>query len=71
MTDKIREESQCQLYRTWMKNLASGSFKTTCVLCAQSYPTLCDPMDSSSPGSPVHEILQGRILEWVGISFPL
>ena len=35
----------------------------------QSCPTLCDPIDSSSPGSPVPEILQARILEWVAISF--
>ena len=35
----------------------------------QSYPTLCDPMDCSLPGSSVHEILQARILEWVAISF--
>jgi len=26
-------------------------------------------MDSSPPGSPVHRILQARILEWVAISF--
>ena len=26
-------------------------------------------MDCSLPGSSVHEILQGRILEWVAISF--
>ena len=32
-------------------------------------PTLCDPMDCSSPGSPVHGILQARMLEWVAISF--
>ena len=31
----------------------------------QSCPTLCDPMDSSPPGSTVHRILQARILEWV------
>ena len=31
--------------------------------------TLCDPMDSSPPGSSVHGILQARILEWVAISF--
>ena len=31
----------------------------------QSCPTLCDPTDSSSPGSSVHGILQARILEWV------
>ena len=35
----------------------------------QSCPTLCDPMDSSSPGSSAHGILQARILEWVTISF--
>ena len=35
----------------------------------QSCPTLCDPMDSSPPGSSVHRILQARILEWVAISF--
>ena len=35
----------------------------------QSCPTLCNPMDSSPPGSSVHGILQARILEWVAISF--
>ena len=35
----------------------------------QSCPTLCDPTDGSPPGSPVHGILQARILEWVAISF--
>ena len=35
----------------------------------QSCLTLCDPMDSSLPGSSVHGILQARILEWVAISF--
>ena len=29
----------------------------------QSCPTLCDPMDGSSPGSSVHGILQARMLE--------
>ena len=35
----------------------------------QLCPTLCDPIDSSPPGSPVPEILQARTLEWVAISF--
>ena len=35
----------------------------------QSYLTLCDPMDSSPPGSSIHRILWARILEWVAISF--
>ena len=33
------------------------------VLIAQSCPTLCDPMDHSPPGSSVHVIFQGKILE--------
>ena len=35
----------------------------------QSYPTVCDPMDCSPPGSSVHGILQARVLEWVAIPF--
>ena len=35
----------------------------------QSWPTLCDPIDSSPPGSPVPGILQARTLEWAAISF--
>ena len=35
----------------------------------QSCPTLCDPRDSSPPGSPVPGILQARTLEQVAISF--
>ena len=35
----------------------------------QSCPTLCDPIDSSPPGSPVPGILQARTLERVAISF--
>ena len=36
---------------------------------AQLCQTLCDPMDSSLPGSTVHGIFQARILEWAAISF--
>ena len=36
---------------------------------AQLCPTLCDPMDSSLPGSAIHGIFQARILEWTAISF--
>ena len=35
----------------------------------QSCLTLCNPTDCSPPGSSIHEISQGRILEWVAISF--
>ena len=30
--------------------------------------TLCDPTDSSLPGSSIHGIFQARVLEWVAIS---
>ena len=36
-------------------------------LVAQLFLTLCDPMYCSLPDSSVREILQARILEWVGI----
>ena len=35
------------------------------VLVPQWCLILCDPMDSSLPGSSVQGILQARILEWV------
>ena len=37
------------------------------MLVAQSSPTLCDPVDCSSPGSSIHGISQTRIMEWVAI----
>ena len=35
----------------------------------QSCLTLCNPADSSPPGSPIPGILQARTLEWAAISF--
>ena len=35
---------------------------------AQSFPTPCDPIDGSLPGSSIHGIFQVRVLEWV--AFP-
>ena len=37
-------------------------------MCTQRVGILCDPMDCSLPGSPVHGISKARILEWVAIS---
>ena len=44
-------------------------YSNCCCLVAKSWPTLCDPLDCSSPRTSVHGILQARILEWVAISF--
>ena len=40
------------------------------VSVAQSFPTLCNPMDYSPPGFSVHGILQARILDGGLPSFP-
>ena len=37
----------------------------------QLCPTLCDPIDSSPPGSSILRPLQARILEWVAIFFSI
>ena len=46
-----------------------GEWKGSAAKSLQSCPTLCDPIDSSPPGSSVPGILQARTLEWVAISF--
>ena len=45
-----------------------GNPETAFFFCAQSCPTLCDPMDCNPPGSSVHGIFQARILGWTAIS---
>ena len=50
--------------RTYPDRYSSVQFSSV----AQSCPTLCDPIDGSTPGSAVPGILQA-ILEWVAISF--
>ena len=58
--------------REWVLYTIKLAVKCSCCCSvAQSCPTLCNPMDSSPPGSSVHGILQARILEWVAIPFSL
>ena len=38
-------------------------------MCAQLHLTLCNAMDCSPPGLPVHGIPQASILEWVAMPF--
>ena len=49
----------------WRHHSAAAAAATS----LQSCPTLCDPIDSSPPGSPVPGIVQARTLEWAAISF--
>ena len=37
----------------------------------QLCPTLCNPVDRSSPDFPIPGILQARTLEWVAIAFSI
>ena len=55
----------------WITVEVPGLFISTAAAAKslQLCPILCDPIDSSPPGSPVPGILQARTLEWVAISF--
>ena len=50
-------------------NIGSNKSVLMRVLVGKSCPTLCYPVDWDPPGSPVHGILQARLLEWVAIPF--
>ena len=52
-----------------LMNASAAAAAAAAAKSLQSCPTLCDPIDSSPPGSPVPEILQARTLEWLAISF--
>ena len=60
-TDRGMGKDAARMYRNTAAAAAAKSL--------QSCPTLCDPIDSSPPGSPVPGILQARTLERVAISF--
>ena len=51
----------CCLFRINSSLLNSSCLSKLLLSCL----TLCNPMDCSPPGSPVHGTLQARILEWV------
>ena len=54
-----------------MKWTLSNNYSTLVCVHAkllQLFLTLCHPVDCSPPGSPVHGILQARILEWIAMS---
>ena len=55
----------------WEKSLPPSNMyaAAAAVKSLQLCLTLCDPIDSSPPGSSILGILQARTLEWVAISF--
>ena len=76
MFPKFPKEQEYDLTETlWYGILPTSSHITEMPAAAaaakslQPCPTLCNPIDSSPPGSPVPGILQARTLEWGAISF--
>ena len=68
----IREtwkQPKCLSTDEWIREIWYVQWNTAAANSLQSCPTLCDPIDSSPPGSPIPGILQARTLEWVAISF--
>ena len=58
--------------RKWIRgDMKAASNLAAAAKSIQSCLTLCDPIDSSPPGSAIPGILQARILEWLAISFSL
>ena len=60
--------SKCLLI-SWLQSFSAVALAAAPAKSLQSCPTLCGPIDSSLPGSPIPGILQARTLEWVAISF--
>ena len=60
---ELRDPSQWGRRHT-MADRGTGECSTGTSVC----PTLCDPVDSSLPGSSVRAVLQARIPEWVVLS---
>ena len=61
----LQKASVCPLDLAACCPWASSDFRHLSSPC----PTPCDPVDYNPPGSSVHGILQGRMLEWVAIAF--
>ena len=61
------DQNSSKIY--WTQHHAAAAAAAAAAKSLRLCPTLCDPRDGSSPGSPVPGILQARTLEWVAISF--
>ena len=61
----MKKEQRKRYFQTVLNSHQQAAAAKSFQLCL----TLCDPVDSSPPGSPVPGILQARTLEWAAISF--
>ena len=65
ITHLVPDMLECRVKRT----LGATTADKAAAESLQSCLTLCDPIDSSPPGSAIPGILQAGTLEWVAISF--
>ena len=72
MTDANKGLVKAMVFPVVMYGLDSWTIKKAATAKSlQLCPTLCNPIDSTPPGSPIPGILQARTLEWVAISSPM
>ena len=62
---KITADGDCSREIRWCHSSCDEKPAAAAAKSLQSCPTVCDPRDSSPPGSLVPGILQARTLEWV------
>ena len=77
MTGKEKGKQCNEILSHWMEvrlvNILGDFLQPTSVtsIVVYAWSALCNPMHCSLPGSPVHEVFQARILQWVAISFSM
>ena len=68
---RVKVKKLTHRYDIWLTSSFVRALETTCCNCfsvAKLCPALCDPINSSPPGSSVHGTSQARILD--GLPFP-
>ena len=65
----FRHRSACRTPAESQQEYLTSGKEYMLLLSCFSRVRLCDPIDSSPPGSPIPGILQARTLEWVAVSF--
>jgi len=60
---RLKRLSSSSSNETYADFLAAAAAAAAAAKSLQSCPTLCNPIDGSSPGSPIPGILQARTLE--------
>ena len=69
LTELLRSGGYTSVKSQAVVPYAAAAVAAAAAKSLQSCPTLCDPINSSPPGSPAPGSLQARTLEWAAISF--